>query len=217
MPRKGLFIVLEGIDGSGTTTQTNLLHDHLKELSKYNDVLTTREPWKNEEIEQRLREDKDAYSGGKEMASLYVDDRRRHQEELIIPKLEKNVIVISDRHMLSTFAYQHTQGVPYKDLVQLHNNAGIIRPDVIFFLDVDFETAHKRVRGRGGDLEKFEKDPGFVRNLIENYRILVEIGVRRPKLFGEIREIGSMSTIGDTQTMINLDLMDFYHSWKGDI
>ena len=217
MTERGLFIVLEGIDGSGKTMHTNLLHDHLKELSKHNDVLTTHEPWRSEEIEQILREDKDSYSGGTEMAKLYVDYGRRHQEELIIPNLKKNVIVISDRHSMSNYAYQNVQGASYEEISRLRKSAGIITPDVTFFLYVDFETAQKRVREQRRYLEKFEKDPAFVRDLIENYRNLVEIGIQNPKLFGEIREISSMGEIGDTQTMINLDLMDFYHSWKGDI
>lgn len=217
MSKKGLFLVFEGIDGSGTTTQTNLLHNHLKELSKHNDVLTTCEPWKSDEIKTRLEEDKDSYSGGKEIARLYVDDRKRHQEELIIPNLEKGVIVISTRHMLSTFAYQHTQGVSKEYLATLHKDAGIIKPDLTFFLDVDFETARKRIQERGESLEKFEKNPDFIKKLIKNYRNLVEFGIQNPKYFGKILDFSGSPPAEIVSTVINLDFAAVYHVWKNDI
>ena len=52
--KQGLFVVIEGADGSGSTTQNLMLHNYVKQLSKYNDVLTTHEPWKSKIIKKRL-------------------------------------------------------------------------------------------------------------------------------------------------------------------
>ena len=84
MAKKGFFVVLEGIDGSGTSTQARALTDNVLCLSSYNSVLTTHEPWKSEEIQRKLKEDRSAYSDGWSMAKLYTNDRKRHQEELIL-------------------------------------------------------------------------------------------------------------------------------------
>ena len=51
---------------------------------------------------------------------------------------------------------------------------GIKKPDLTFFLDVDYEVARDRIKSRGGDLEKFESNEEFTRKLIENYRNLVQ-------------------------------------------
>lgn len=168
--KRGLFVVLEGIDGSGTTTQTTLLHEALKERNKYLDVLTTHEPWRSDEIKRLLKHDKDAYSNAERMAELYVEDRKQHQNRLILPALNQGVVIISDRHALSTYAYQGTQGVDPSVLRDLHLNAGIIDPDITFLLDVNYETARERISLRGESLEKFERDEDFIRSLISSYR-----------------------------------------------
>lgn len=168
--KKGKFIVLEGIDGSGTTTQTNLLHDYIKSLSKHNDVLTTHEPWRSEEIKRRLSEERDAYSNGEKLTQLYVLDRLEHFRGLILPNLEKGVFVISDRYHLSTYGYQHTQGVDLKIIEDLHKKHMIPNPDVTILLDVDIYSALRRLRKRGEPLEKFEGNLDFTKRLIDNYR-----------------------------------------------
>jgi len=189
MAKRGLFVVLEGIDGSGTTSQINFLHDRIKDLSYYNDVLTTHEPWKSDEIKRMLTEDKDAYSSGEKMAELYIEDRRQHQERLIIPVLAEGGIVISDRHALSTYAYQGTQGMSYKRVRELHDKTGIIQPDLTFLLDVEYETAKKRIDVRGKALEKFERNESFVRQLIEAYRAILQIARQDVDSFGNVVQI----------------------------
>lgn len=170
--RKGLFIVLEGIDGSGTTTQLGRLHDHIRGLSKYADVLTTHEPWDNDEIKRMLAEDRDAYSDGEKMTQLYVEDRRRHLLSLVNPNVSLGVDVLSDRFAMSTFAYQGTQGVDIKAIKQMHSTLRV--PDLTYFLDVDYETARRRINLRGEALEKFEGNEKFTRRLIEAYRDLAK-------------------------------------------
>lgn len=169
MDERGRFVVLEGIDGSGTTTQMNLLHDHIKSLSKYNDVLTTHEPWKNDEIKKMLANDENAYSDALKMTELFVEDRKRHVCEIINYNLMRGVFILSDRYALSTFAYQETQGVDHYEICKLHEK-DIAIPDLTLFLDVDLEVAKQRIAERGEDLEKFERDEEFTKRLIETYR-----------------------------------------------
>ena len=208
--KRGLFIVLEGIDGAGTTTQINLLHDYIKTLSKYNDVLTTHEPWKSEEIKRKLKKDKDSYSDGLQMVSLYVDDRKNHLNELIIPNLNKGVYILSDRYNMSTYAYQMTQGVSFDEIDKIHNNRQITPPDLTFYLDVDFEIARERIINRGEKLEKFEKDKDFVIKLIDNYRKIVENNQADKSRFGDIIFIDGEKSIDEVADDI---LINFHRKY----
>jgi dTMP kinase len=197
----------EGIDGSGTTTQTLKIHDWIKSLSKYNDVLTTHEPWKSNEIRDRLLKDKDAYSNGLSMAELYVKDRKEHQDKIIIPNLEKEVIILCDRHALSTFAYQNVQRVSYDKILELHKKYNIFAPNTTIFLDVDLEIAKKRIYQRGEKPEKFEKDKSFTKELIKKYR---EISSKPNNYFGNIIKINGNQSIEKVTQDIKEKLSDLF-------
>jgi len=210
MTKKGLFIVLEGIDGSGTTTQIDSLHQHIKGLSKYLDVLTTHEPWKSDEIKGMLRNDKDAYSDGEKMTELYIKDREYHVRSLIIPSLQKEVIVLCDRYSLSTFSYQGVQGIDFETIKKIHTQTGIIKPDLTFFLDVNYETARKRIERRAETLEKFEKNEEFTRRLIERYRSLIQ----KKDIFGKVVTINGNNPIEEVTKNIAGEFNGFYDSFK---
>ena len=205
----GSFIVLEGIDGSGTTTQINGLHDYIKSRDKYADVLTTHEPWKNEEIKKKLSRDKDAYSGGKEMTRLFVDDRHNHLNNLIVPNMNQGVIVLSDRYSLSTYAYQGTQGVSFNTIKELHDEQKIIVPDLTFFLDVNYEVAKERITKRGDSLEKFETNERFTKDLINKYRALSEM----EDIFGEVIKIDGNKSARQVKKDICEKFEEFYSNF----
>lgn len=188
---RGLFIVLEGIDGSGTTTQLNKLHDYVRTKSKYIDVLTTHEPWDSEEIKRILAEEKDAYSSKEEMTRLYVLDRSKHVEAIIERNLERGCHIVSDRYSMSTFAYQGTQGVDIETIRKLHERYRIPVPDLTLLLDINFETAQKRIDFRGEERSKFERNEKFTRNLIEAYRSLAT----KEKTLGKIIIINGKNSI----------------------
>ncbi len=209
MTKKGLFIVLEGIDGSGTTTQINFLHREIKSLSKYLDVLTTHEPWKSDEIKRMLKNSKDAYSDGKKMTELYVKDREYHVRDLIIPNIQKEVIVLCDRYSLSTFAYQGSQGVDYETIKKISAHAGIIKPDLTFLLDVDYETARRRIEQRGDALEKFERNKKFTQRLIGKYRKLMQ----EEDIFGKVIIINGNNSMKKVTEDIAREFKCFYDSY----
>lgn len=210
MSKKGLFIVLEGIDGSGTTTQIDFLHRYIKGLSKYNDVLTTHEPWKSDEIKRILKEDKDAYSDGEKLTELYIKDRERHVRSLIIPNMLTEVIILCDRYSLSTFSYQGVQGIDFETIRRIHNQTGIIKPDLTFFLDVNYETAKRRIEQRGEVLEKFEKDEEFTKKLIEGYRDLTQ----KENLFGKIIKINGNNPIEKVTQNITEEFKRYQNNFR---
>ena len=155
-----LFIVLEGIDGSGTTTQLGLLERHLQGRGRQ--VLATREP-STGPIGRLLREillgghksPAGAPVDGLAMALLFAADRRDHLSREIDPALASGSDVVSDRYLLSSLAYQAQEAE--RDWV-----AGLARelrvPDLTLLLDLPVEVAAARRRAAGRPDERYDAD-----------------------------------------------------------
>ncbi len=158
MTSKGLFISFEGIDGSGKSTQAQLLADHLRGQGR--DVVITREPGGSpgaEEIRALvLQGDPDRWSAETEIL-LFTAARRDHLERLIRPALAAGQIVICDRFADSTRMYQ---GLSRGDLRQtvdrLHDLMIGVEPDLTLLIDMDPEQGLRRAKGRQGTEERFE-------------------------------------------------------------
>jgi len=149
---KGYFIALEGLDGAGTTTQLAALGTYFVLKGKEFVPLCTREPTmltpEGREIRRILGLGLEGINwreryNERHMAGLYVADRRWHVENLIKPVVDAGGIAISDRHMLSTLAYQSIDGIPLDELVAMHD--GIMAPDLTVYLDVRAEEAYRRI------------------------------------------------------------------------
>jgi dTMP kinase len=167
--KKGLFIAFEGIDGCGKSTQVRRLAQHILELSKYNHVLITREPFEDTKIRDILKQDEDPYSQARKLAQMFVNDRKLHVKTIIAENVRKGLFVISDRYSFSTLAYQQAQGIPLQELLELHR--GLPIPDIIFVVDVPVEVAMKRMKKdavRKAE-HKFEKNTEFIGKLRMNY------------------------------------------------
>lgn len=153
MKKKGVFICIEGLDGSGKTTQVELLS---KKLEKEFDVLCTSEPSKGL-IGDFIRK---SYLYGKNRLSPYVEallfaaDRIEHVENEIIPALNKGKIVISDRYVFSSLAYQGSGKIDL-DWIQTVNKS-ILLPDLSIFLDVDPEKVLSRINSKKSVMENLE-------------------------------------------------------------
>ena len=169
--------------------------------------MTTHEPWRSEEIKEILKNDSDPFSKGNRLVHLYVDDRKKHLEKLIIPALEQGCFVVCDRYSLSTYAYQMAQGVSLELIRKLH--AEVINPDLTFFVDVDYNVAKKRILARGEKLEKFEKDEEFTKNLINNYRRLVLGSGENISLLGEVVKVNGNNSIREVGDEIIKNLQDY--------
>ncbi|EGV09234.1 MULTISPECIES: dTMP kinase [unclassified Parvimonas] len=142
----GLFITFEGPDGCGKTSIINLIKEYYKDNEK---IIFTREPG-GTKISEKIREiilsnDNDNMSPRTE-ALLYSASRAQHIDELVKPNLEKGNIVISDRFVLSSLAYQGGGRELGVENVKKINDFAIdgVNPDMIIFFYVDPLTTLKR-------------------------------------------------------------------------
>jgi len=164
-------VTFEGLDGSGTTTQSELLRQHLEEAGR--DVVLTREPG-GTELGERVRE---LVLGGLEIspwaeAALFAAARAELVAEVIQPALERGADVVCDRYLDSSLAYQGiARGLGVDRVLALNVNAirGIL-PDVTFLLLIDPEEAQRR-SGPPGDRIEREGD-AFLREVDKAYREL---------------------------------------------
>ncbi len=218
MPEKrGLFIVFEGIDGSGKTSQIDYLAQAIRAANKYQDVLMTREPtWRAEELRRQLDTNRDPFSEGEKMAELFVKDRRLHTYGQIIPALGQREIVICDRYALSTCAYQSAQGVTLDNLLGLHEAAATLRPDMTFFIQVPQEVAETRMVSRGQPKEKFEGNREFTQKLIGQYlQIQRETATqgRANQVLGDIYIIDGAKERQDVADAVKAVALPIYQGW----
>ncbi|OGF82241.1 dTMP kinase [Candidatus Giovannonibacteria bacterium RIFCSPLOWO2_01_FULL_46_13] len=155
MVKKGKFIVLEGLDGSGESTQASLLKEFLEANNE--EVVLTKEPYVDSESGKKIRMvlEKKTQMGLKELQDLFTENRKEHLDTLIIPSLEKGITVISDRYYFSTFAFGGASGLDVEYLIA--QNDKFLQPDLTFILDVNPETSLKRIEGRGKPKEFFEE------------------------------------------------------------
>lgn len=161
----GVFVVLEGIDGAGTTTQAELYARYLRKKKRL--VHVTREPSGGPVgsllrlvLTRRMSLPSGAHA--ETMALLFAADRLDHVEGEVLPLLREGYVVLSDRYDLSSLLYQAvTSGAePGKEeevvawIRTLNRHAR--RPDVTVVVDIDPAVAEARRRARGGSAELFE-------------------------------------------------------------
>ena len=172
----GKFIVVEGLDGSGKNAQIDLLVNFLKEKGK--DVIITKEPTTESEagrkIKQALR--KEIEVEPLELQKLYVQDRKEHLENKVIPAIKQGKFVVSSRYAFSTFAYGHSDGLDVDLLVKMNDN--FLLPDLTLIIDVSPDSCMERIEGRGEPKELFEK--------LEKLTKVKEIYKRIPQMFENV-------------------------------
>jgi dTMP kinase len=170
---RGRFIVLEGIDGAGTTTQTDRLVEHLRRRGRM--AAGTREP-SGGPIGRLLREillgqhrsTGGAAVGGTTMALLFAADRLDHLQREVEPLLASGTDVVSDRYLLSSLAYQAEEA----DRSWVASLAREVRaPDLTVLVDLPVEVAARRREKAGRPTERYDADL-FLAKVAENYRQL---------------------------------------------
>jgi dTMP kinase len=145
--RRGLFLVFEGIDGSGKSQQAKLLARWLEERGL--EVVRTREPTKGSwgrkyrEWANRKRE-----AGAEEVLEMFLEDRAEHVAEVILPALERGQVIVCDRYNDSTLAYQAVHGVPREKLNADVSARNFPEPDLVIWLRVSLDTAVARLGDR---------------------------------------------------------------------
>lgn len=171
----GLFIVLEGIDGSGKTSIATSLKKKL--LDNDYKVVITREPTFYESgvlLRKylnmfRLDQRDPIYE-----ALLFAADRIYHINTFIKPLIRKGYIVICDRYVYSSIVYQSTDGVPEEWIKTI--NKYIIQPDLAFFIDVEPVEALARIKNK---VSMFE-DKSFLEKVYLKYKDMVKKGILIP-------------------------------------
>jgi dTMP kinase len=166
---QGSFIVLEGVDGAGTTTHTRELAQRLK--TRGVSQFTTAEPSSGpigsllrQTLTGRMVRSAAAGAGAQPpawntMALLFAADRLDHVESEIVPQLREGVTVISDRYYHSSVAYQSVTGGGVEAIAWIRDlNRYARRPDLTIVLDVPAEVAAERRSRRRGNAEIFDAD-----------------------------------------------------------
>ncbi|MBS7606773.1 MAG: dTMP kinase [Candidatus Bathyarchaeia archaeon] len=168
---KGKLICIEGLDKSGKTTQSHLLVEALRSLGF--DAVYTTEPSGGEIgrfIERYVLRRRRRISASIE-ALLFAADRIDHFEREIKPMLEKGKIVVSDRYVYSSFAYQGAAGLDIEWIKEV--NRMVPAPDLAIYIDVPLEVVIERCRGKRRSVMEF---PDIQAKVQEIYMHLVREG-----------------------------------------
>lgn len=151
----GALIALEGIDGSGKSTQARVLRDALEARGVA--AVVFREPGDSEPGE-RLRE---LFAHGRSVSPeqemrLFIEDRRIDVRDNILPALAAGTTVVMDRYYFSTMAYQGALGIDPEE-IRAANEAFAPRPDLTLILDLPAPTSAARIRRSRGATDSFEE------------------------------------------------------------
>lgn len=152
--RRGLFIVIEGIDGTGKSTQARRLAGWFE--SQGREVVLSREPT-NGPWGKQLRES--AATGRlapDDELRYFLNDRQQHVAETIAPALAAGKVVILDRYYFSTMAYQGARGFDPAE-IRRRNETFAPVPDLLLILDLELDAALGRIGSRGDSANEFEQ------------------------------------------------------------
>lgn len=190
--KKGIFISFEGIEGSGKTKQSRLLYEYLIKIGYK--VILTGEPG-GTQIGLKIR-DLLLSVENRKMTSvsellLYNASRAQHIKEVILPALKKGFIVITDRFIDSTKAYQgYGRGIDLKLIEFLEKIVTEdIRPDLTLLLDLDVKIGLKRNRGINKTDRLELEDVKFHKRVREGYLKIAAKELERIKLIDATESI----------------------------
>lgn len=166
----GIFIAFDGMPGSGKGTMIKNTFQYLYDKSKkFDNILVTDEPTNGPyglEIRDLFKKQKSSDDFKDELFELFAKDREWHINEIIIPLLEKNFVIIADRYKYSSIAYQTTQGTDFEKVFNKHRN--FLAPTITFILDVSPENSYSRINSaedeKRKDTDKF-RELDFISNL----------------------------------------------------
>lgn len=191
----GLFISIEGPDGSGKTTLVELLKKEINsDFNNKYEFIFTREPGGtnvSEKIRAILANDE---MDTKTEALLFAASRAEHVSKLILPSLKENKVVICDRYLHSSLAFQGSfKKLGVKEVLDI-NNFGInkLYPQVVFYIDVPVEVLYDRLNNRKDKIDRLDiVDFDHIKkindsynqtlNLLENVNVVKINGNQKPE------------------------------------
>lgn len=174
---RGLFIVLEGPDGSGKSTMAEMIGDYYKKAGR--EIIFTREPGGtkiSEQIRGIILDNNNSEMAYTTEALLYAASRAQHVAEFIKPNLEDGKVVISERYVYSSIVYQGIGRNLGIQKVREINDFAIngLKPDLVLFFDIDPEKALNRKLSKG-DSDRLENEKlEFHKNVYEGYKNIME-------------------------------------------
>ena len=174
----GLFVSLEGIDGSGKSTITKLVKEHFEALNE--PIVVTREPGGNviaEKIRDIILDNENHTMDDRTEALLYAASRRQHLIEKILPALEEGKLVVCDRFVDSSIAYQGYGRQIGAQAVRDINAFAIEghMPHLTIFLDVDLDTGLSRIDTRG-EMDRLETSGrDFFQRVYQGYQEIMSV------------------------------------------
>lgn len=198
---RGIFIVLEGPDGSGKSTMANMIGEYYKEKGR--DIVFTREPGGtpiSEKIRDIILDNNNIEMSYTTEALLYAAARAQHVSEKIVPWLEQGKVVISERYVYSSLVYQGIGRKLGVDKVKMINDfaTNSLKPDLVLFFDIDPEKAlNRKLSNESGDRLENEKlsfhqsvYKGY-KELIKHYDEIIPINADKSvnELFNDIKQI----------------------------
>jgi dTMP kinase len=194
---KGIFITMEGPEGAGKTTMINMVVEHLKK--KGINAIQTREPGGidiAEKIRNIILAKENTAMDPRTEALLYAAARRQHLVEKIKPALESGAIVICDRFIDSSLAYQgYARGLGVDEVLAINQFAiEEMMPNLTVYFDIEPELGLSRIRQNNGrevnrlDLETID----FHRKVREGYRLLLERYPERIRMVDASRPVAEV-------------------------
>ena len=175
--RKSWFITFEGPDGSGKTTVSNMVYDRL--LKEGYDVILTREPGGieiAEQIRKVILDPANTAMDDRTEALLYAASRRQHLVEKVFPALEAGKIVLCDRFLDSSLAYQGAgRGLGMDEVLKINQFAiDECMPDKTLYLDLDAEAGLARIQSRKFKDRLDQESIDFHYKVVNGYKEVVE-------------------------------------------
>lgn len=207
MSKKGLFITFEGGEGCGKTSLIKILKTRLEE--KNISIHVTREPGGSviaEQIRNIILDKSNTAMDSKTEALLYAASRRQHLAEIVLPLLENGTIVISDRYLDSSLAYQgYARGLGIDEVYAINKFAiDQTMPDMTFFLDLKPEEGLKRIaEHRSDEVNRLDLEKlSFHQKVYEGYKLLAK---KYPERIITIDASQTLETEADEVEKIILD------------
>jgi dTMP kinase len=183
--KMSLFITFEGGEGTGKTTVINNLYNYLISLGY--DVIKTREPGGSkisESIRGIILDRNNTIMDYKTEALMYAASRRQHLIEVIIPALKKNKIVICDRYIDSSLAYQgYARGLGIEQVKTINEYAiSGYWPDLTIYIDLDPNIGINRIKNNNRDVDRLDEETiSFHEKVREGYIKLIDLYPNRIK------------------------------------
>lgn len=193
-----ILIAIEGIDGSGHTTHAKLLVEWLIKIGK--SAIYTREP-SDLPIGKLMREYLKNQCHPSVDALLFAADRADHFFSIIKPALNAGKIVVSDRHKLSSYVYQSSNGLELKWIQRI--NSAIPDPDFNIILDIEPQTALNRKKDADIPIEDKFENIAFLNTVRKTY---LDFASR----YANIKVISSQGSIDETHKLIQETIKIFF-------